>query len=41
MTLIFRGGWWEKGGGDLFEGGCNFYMKKNKLKSEIFHDKKS
>ena len=29
--------------GEIFEGvggGCNFYIK-NKLKSEIFHDKKS
>ena len=32
-ALIFRGG-------DLFKGrGCNFYVK-NKLKSEIFDDKK-
>ena len=32
-TLIWRGG-------DLFErGGCNFYIK-NKLKSEIFDEKK-
>ena len=31
---------WEKGK-DLFqEGGCSFYIK-SKLKSEIFHDKKS
>ena len=33
MSLIFRGD-------DLFEGGdCNFYIK-DKLKSEIFNDKK-
>ena len=37
---IFRGGCWE-GGGDFFQrGGCSFYIK-NKLKSEIFNDKKS
>ena len=31
----------ERGGekGDLFQGGCSFYTK-NKLKSEIFNDKK-
>ena len=29
-----------KEGGDLFEGGCDFYTK-DKLKSEIFNDKKS
>ena len=28
-----------KEGGDLFRGGCNFYIK-NKLKSEIFNDKR-
>ena len=28
----------EEGG--FFQGGCNFYIK-NKLKSEIFNDKKS
>ena len=41
-TLIFRGGFWEReeGGSDLFEGGCNFYIK-NKLKSKTFNDKKS
>ena len=41
-TLIFRGGCWERGGvgSDLFEGGCNFYIK-NKLKSKTFNDKKS
>ena len=42
-TFIFRRGVGEKEGGDLFEGGvvcnCNFYIK-NKLKSEIFNDKK-
>ena len=27
-------------GGDFFQGGCNFHIK-NKLKSEIFNDKKS
>ena len=31
---IFRGGCWERGGG-----GCRFCIK-NKLKSEIFNDKK-
>ena len=30
----------RKEGGDLFQVGCNFYIK-NKPKSEIFHDKKS
>ena len=29
-----------KEGGDFFQGGCNFHIK-NKLKSEIFNDKKS
>ena len=29
-----------KEGGDLFKGGCNFYIK-DKLNSEIFNDKKS
>ena len=29
-----------KVGGDFFQGGCNFYIK-DKLKSEIFSDKKS
>ena len=29
-----------KEGDDFFQGGCNFYIK-NKLKSEIFNDKKS
>ena len=40
-TLIFRGGLLGEGG-DLFEGkrgGCSFYIK-NKLKPEIFNDKK-
>ena len=32
-------GCWERGG-DFFQGGCNFHIK-NKLKSEIFNDKKS
>ena len=30
----------EKEGSDLFEGGLQFHIK-NKLKSEIFNDKKS
>ena len=39
-TSLLEGGWWE--GGDFFQeaGGCNFHIK-NKLKSEIFNDKKS
>ena len=28
-----------KEGGDFFQGGCDFHIK-NKLKSEIFNDKK-
>ena len=32
-------GFWERGG-YIFQGGCNFQIK-NKLKSEIFNDKKS
>ena len=36
--LIFRGGYWERGG-DLFQGGYSFYIK-NKLKSQIFNEKK-
>ena len=35
---LLEGGCWEKGG-DLFQGGCNCHIK-NKLKSEIFNDKK-
>ena len=36
---FFRGGCWERGGW-LFSGEfCSFYIK-NKLKSEIFNDKK-
>ena len=35
---LSEGGCWERGG-DFFQGGCNFH--KNKLKSEIFNDKKS
>ena len=35
---FLEGGCWERGGG-LLQGGCNFYPK-NKLKSEIFNDKK-
>ena len=37
---VLERGCWERGGW-LFsrEGGCNFYVK-NKLKSEIFNDKK-
>ena len=26
--------------GEFFQGGCSFYIKKNKLKYEIFNDKK-
>ena len=37
---LLKGGWWERGG-DIFQGGgCNFYIK-DKVKSEIFNDKKS
>ena len=36
---LLEGGCWERGG-DFFQGDCNFYIK-NKLKSEIFNDKKS
>ena len=31
----------ERGGVTFFQGGCNFHIKINKLKSEIFNDKKS
>ena len=34
-----EGGSWEKAGYFFGEGGCSFYIK-NKLKSEIFNDKK-
>ena len=34
------GGVARKEGGDFFQGGCSCH-KKNKLKSEIFNDKKS
>ena len=36
---LLEGGCWERGG-DFFQGGYNFHIK-NKLKSEIFNDKKS
>ena len=36
----FRRRYWERGGVNFFQGGCNFDIK-NKLKSEIFNDKKS
>ena len=38
-TAIFIGGVAGKEGGDFFRDNCNFYIK-NKLKSEIFNDKK-
>ena len=39
---IFRGGSLGKRGVTFFRGvDCSFYIKKNKLKSEIFNDKKS
>ena len=37
-TSTFRGGCWERGG-DFFQGGVQ--LSHNKLKSEIFNDKKS
>ena len=37
MTFFERGWGWG-GGGGVGGGGCNFYI--NKLKSEIFNDKK-
>ena len=37
-TLTFRGSSWERGG-TFFRGVCNFYIK-NKVKSEIFNNKK-
>ena len=42
QTSIFRGGFLGKRreGGELFQGGCNFYVK-SKPKPEIFNDKKS
>ena len=39
-TSTFRGGVARKEGGDFFQGGCSCHIK-NKLKSEIFNDKKS
>ena len=36
---LIKWGCWERGGA-FFMGGCSFYIK-NKLKSDIFHDKKS
>ena len=36
---LLEGGCWERGG-DFFQGGLQF-SHKNKLKSEIFNDKKS
>ena len=38
-TSTFRGGCRERGG-DFFHGGCNCHIK-NRLKSEIFNNKKS
>ena len=38
-TSSFTGGFWEREG-DFFQGGCNCHIK-NKLKSEIFNEKKS
>ena len=38
-SQVYKGGCWERGG-DFFHGDCSFYIK-NKLKSEIFNDKKS
>ena len=38
-TSTFRGGCWERGG-DFFQGG-GVQLSHNKLKSEIFNDKKS
>ena len=35
---LLEGGCWERGG-DFFQEGCDFHIK-NKLKSEIFNDKK-
>ena len=37
-TSTFRGGCWERGG-DFFQEGLQF-SDKNKVKSEIFNDKK-
>ena len=39
-TSTFRGGCWERGG-DFFRGERLQFSHKNKLKSEIFNDKKS
>ena len=39
-TSTFRGGLLGKRGVTLFRVGCNFHIK-NKIKSEIFNDKKS
>ena len=38
-TSTFRGGLLGQRGVTFFRGGCNFHQK-NKLKSEIFYDKK-
>ena len=38
-SQFLEGGCWERGG-DFFQEGCSFYIK-NKLKSQIFNDKKS
>ena len=39
MISILEKGCWERGG-HLFQGGFSFFLK-NKLKSEIFNDKKN
>ena len=37
-SQFLEGDCWEREG-DFFQGGCSFYLK-NKLKSEIFNDRK-
>ena len=41
QDLNFESGVAGKEGSNFFQGGRSFYKKKDKLKSEIFNDKKS
>ena len=41
MTSTLREGLLEKRRVTFFRGGCNFYKKRKKLKSEIFNGKES
>ena len=40
-SLLLEGGYWKRGGVIFLRGGGAIFTQKNKLKSEIFYDKKS